>query len=274
MILLVHSELDIAGVNIAKHVLQNYPFTQTSQAFQENPVYKAQIGSNHVKFVTLKEEGVNAQTLSKSFPHAELMVFISRHSSQSGTPTLTVHAPGNLGAAELGGLPRSVSVAPARAMQTVLKALSRLKREMRLDYEVSFEGTHHGPSLLVPTMFVELGSSECQWRDQTAAGAVAQAAMEAVAEFGKPSGNAVLGIGGTHYNGKFTQMALSGEAAFGHMIPKYAVPNVDSEILAQCIKRTHEKVDRTILDWKGIKSEDKPDLLSMLKKIGLPIKKV
>jgi D-aminoacyl-tRNA deacylase len=98
--------------------------------------------------------------------------------------------------------------------------------------------------------------------------------MEAVAEFGKSSGNAVLGIGGTHYNSKFTQMALNGEAAFGHMIPKYALSQVDSEILTQCVKRTHEHVECAILDWKGIKSGDKPRLLSMLQEIGLLTRKV
>jgi len=274
MILLVHSARDIAGVNIVKHVLQQYPFNETSQRFQENPVYHTEISGKQVEFVTLKEEAVNAQTLPENFPNAQLIVFLSRHSSQSGTPTLSVHTPGNLDNAELGGLPRSVSVSPANAMQTALKALSRLKREMNLNYEVSYEGTHHGPSLLVPTMFVELGSGEMQWRDQMAAAAVARAAMEAVADFGKVVCPAVLGIGGTHYNSKFTHMALDGEVAFGHMIPKYAIQNVDSGVLAQCVKRTHEPVDSAVLDWKGIKSEDKPGLLSMLQEIGLSIKKV
>ena len=274
MILLVHSARDIAGVNIAEHVLQLRPFIKTNQKFQEDPIYRAEVSGKQVDFVTIEEEAVNAQTLSESFPNAELIVFLSRHSSQSGTPTLTVHTPGNLGAAELGGLPRSVSISPANAMQIALKALNRLKQEMNLSYEVSYEGTHHGPSLLVPTMFVELGSSEIQWRDQEAAKAVAQASLEAVANFEKSTCATVLGIGGTHYNSKFTKMALEGEAAFGHMIPKYAIPNLDSEILAQCVKRTHEPVEYVVLDWKGIKSEDKPGLLSMLAEIGLPIKKV
>ena len=273
MILLVHSSRDIAGVNIAKSILQQFPFAKTNQTFQENPVYQAQINGKQVTCITLKEEAVNAQNLPETFPTAELVVFLSRHSSQSGTPTLSVHTPGNFAAAELGGLPRSVSVSPANAMQTALKALNRLKQEMKLDYEVSYECTHHGPSLLVPAMFVELGSSEKQWNDQTAATAVAKAAMEAIADFGNTNHTAVLGIGGTHYNQKFTQMALDGEAVFGHIIPKYAIPLVDSEILMQCVQRTQEKVESAILDWKGIKSEHKPTLLASLAEIGLPTTK-
>jgi D-aminoacyl-tRNA deacylase len=273
MILLVHSNRDIAGVNIAKHVLQQFPFTKTDQTFQENPVYQAEINGKQVTYVTLNEEAVNAQNLPENFPNVQLIVFISRHSSQSGTPTLSVHTPGNFAAAELGGLPRSVSVSPANAMQTALKALNRLKQEMNLDYEVSYECTHHGPSLQVPAMFVELGSSEKQWNNQIAAASVAKAAVEAIADFGNTKRPAVLGIGGTHYNRKFTQMALEGEAVFGHMIPKYAIPIVSSEILMQCVQRTQEKVESAILDWKGIKSEDKPKLLASLAEIELPTTK-
>jgi D-aminoacyl-tRNA deacylase len=274
MILIVHSTLDIAGVNIARHVLQKYPFTKTNQTFEENPIYQVEINNKLVTYITLKEEAVNAQKLTEFFKDIELSIFLSRHSSQSGTPTLTVHTPGNLGTAELGGVPRSVSVSPANAMQTALKTLYNLKNEMNLDYQVSYECTHHGPSLQVPSMFVELGGSEEQWNDKTAAGVVAQASMDAIMNFENLSRPAVLGIGGTHYNKKFTQMALDGEALFGHMIPKYAVAIVDSEILRQCIRRTFEQVECVILDWKGIKSEDKPKLMVSLREIGLPIKKV
>jgi D-aminoacyl-tRNA deacylase len=274
MILLVHSNRDIAGVNIAKSILQHYPFAKRNQTFQEKPVYHAEINGKQIDFITLNEETVNAQNLPETFPNAELIVFLSRHSSQSGTPTLSVHTPGNFADAELGGLPRSVSIAPANAMSDALKALNRLKQEMNLDYEVSYECTHHGPSLQVPTMFVELGSCEKQWNDQTAATVVAQAAMEAIANFGNTKHPAVIGIGGTHYNQKFTHMALSGEAAFGHIIPKYALPQIDPETLQQCIKRTHGQVEFAILDWKGIKSQDKPKLLATLQETGLPTKKV
>jgi D-aminoacyl-tRNA deacylase len=274
MILLVASNRDIAGQNIAKQVLKNYAFSQTSEKFQENSVYKAELNGKKVTFVTLSEESVNAQNLPDSFPSLKLVVFISRHSSESGTPTLSTHVPGNLGNAELGGIPRRVSVSPANAMRDALQTLMKLKLEMHLEYEVSYECTHHGPSLDVPTMFVELGSSINQWNDMRAAEAVAHAALAAISKFGNFPAKAVLGIGGTHYNAKFTRMALESELAFGHMIPKYAIPYVDSEILMQCVERTLEKVEYAVLDWKGIKGEDKPRLIEMLKETGLPYEKV
>jgi D-aminoacyl-tRNA deacylase len=274
MILIVHSTKDLAGVNIAKSIHQQIRFKETGKIYQEAPVYQTEISGKQVTHVTLKEEAVNAQNLPENFPNSQLIVFISRHSSQSGKPTLSVHTPGNFADAGLGGLQRQVSVAPANAMQTALNALSRLKTERNLSYEASYECTHHGPSLKVPTMFVELGSSEKQWQDTAAAEVVGQAAVEAIAEFGNSGDSAVLGIGGTHYNQKFTQMALEGKAAFGHMIPKYALSNIDAEILQQCIERTQEKVESAILDWKGIKSEDKPKLMAALQQTGLATRKV
>ncbi len=274
MILLVHSNLDVAGLNIAKAILAQYPFIKTCQTYQENPIFNAEINGQQITFITLNEESVYAQHLQVDFPSADLIVFLSRHSSQSGKPTLSVHAPGNFGKAELGGLPKTLAVAPADSMQIALQELFRCKEAMNLNYEVSYECTHHGPSLDVPTMFVELGSSEVQWSDVKAAEAVAHSAMAAVANFRCSGAEANLGIGGTHYNHKFTLMALMGQAVFGHIVPKYAVSQLDEDMLRQCIVKTCGRVPLVLLDWKGIKSEDKPDLLSALETVGLPYRKV
>ena len=274
MILIVASNKDTASLNIKDQILSNYVFSKT-KTFQENPTYTADLNGKKVILATLNEESVNAQYIIDDFPAAKLVVFISRHSSQSGKPTLSVHTPGNFGDADLGGLPKVLSVSPALAMQIVLKAFMHYKETLNLDYEVSFECTHHGPSLNVPTMFVELGSCAEQWGDLKAAEAVGHSAMMAIANFTTfASSSAVLGIGGTHYNQRFTLMSLLGEAAFGHMIPKYAVHLVDAEMLRQCVERTFEKVPLAILDWKGIRSEDKPNLRAALETVGLPYKKI
>ena len=270
MILIASSNKDPAGTNIANQILSHYPFKIANRTFQENPIYDAEINDNQIRLVTLKEETINAQTLPDYFSNLSLIVFVSRHSSASGTPTLSVHTPGNFTAAELGGIAHTVSVAPATAMQTTLKALKHYQEELDLNFAVSYECTHHGPSLNVPTMFAELGSSPRQWTDTKAAEAVAHAAMQAVTAFQVPRGAAVLGIGGTHYNQRFTQMALNDEAVFSHMIPKYVVQHVTAELLIHCRERTLEKVTHVILDWKGIQSQDKPKLLAALQEAALP----
>jgi D-aminoacyl-tRNA deacylase len=274
MILIVASNKDIASLNIKQQIVKHYPFVKTSENFQENPTYVANINGKKANIITLGEESVSAQNLPQKFPEVKQIVFISRHLSQSGKPTLSVHSPGNFGDAELGGLPKTLSISPASAMQNALKTLLQCKEALNLNYEVSFECTHHGPSLNIPTMFVELGSSEQQWRDVRAAEAVAHSAISAVSNFQAPTTTVVLGIGGTHYNQRFTLMALMGEAAFGHMVPKYAVHLIDSEMLKQCMEKTLEKVSLAVLDWKGIRSEDKLNLLKALETLGLPFKKV
>jgi len=83
-----------------------------------------------------------------------------------------------------------------------------------------------------------------------------------------------LGIGGPHYNKKFTKLALSNQKAFGHIIPKYALPEVDAEIIMQCVERTLETVDSAVLDWKGIKGEHKPKIIAALEELGVASEKV
>jgi len=270
MILLVASTEDVAGMNIAQQLIAHHEFEKVSEVFRQNPVYSRKVQNLEVKLVFVNEEIVNTQFITKSFT-PQLLVFISKHRSVSGLPTLSVHTPGNLAEAELGGIPRRVSISPASAMRDALLEMAKAKEEMSLKYEVSYECTHHGPSLDVPTMFVELGSSPTQWKDQRAAEAVARAAIAAVSKQSKYP--AALGVGGPHYNAKFTRIALTTPTAFGHIIPKYAVSRVDAEIVKQCVERTVEKVESVILDWKGIKGADKEGLMAPLNEVGIPIEK-
>jgi D-aminoacyl-tRNA deacylase len=273
MILIVSSNKDTASLNIQRQLLNHYHFIEANEMFESNPKYKIRIDDKNIELITLNEESIRAQNLADKFTTLELIIFISRHSSVSGTPTLSVHTPGNLAEAELGGIPKIVSISPANAMREALKTMSRLKMDMQLNYEVSYEGTHHGPSLNVPTMFAELGSSPQQWNDARAAETVAHATMATVQTFGSCPAKAAVGIGGPHYNSRFTRRALEEDLAFGHMIPKYAVAKIDSGILRQCIERTMEKVEIVILDWKGIRGEDKMPLVKMLTEIGVPFER-
>jgi len=271
MILMVTSTKDVAGMNISQQLLDHYEFEKQSELFRKHPVYLKRVQDREVKLVFIDEEIVHTQFITDFFT-PELLIFLSRHASTSGIPTLSVHAPGNLGEAELGGVSRKVSVSPASAMKEALLEMAKRKEEMKLNYEVSYEGTHHGPSLDVPTMFVELGSSLKQWKDMRAAETVAHAAMVAVSKLSEyPT---ALGIGGPHYNKKFTRVALTTEIAFGHMIPKYAIPQVDAEMIKQCVERTVEKVELAMLEWKGIRGADKDRLILALNEIGMSVEKI
>lgn len=274
MILIVASINDVASMNIAKLLIDYGRFEKTPNLFHENPIYSRNVEEQEVKLVCINEDLIYAQFIAEYFV-PQLIIFVSRHSSESGIPTLSVHTPGNLGKADFGGIPRKVSVSPASAMKDCLAEMMRLRDDMGLEYQVSYECTHHGPSLDVPAMFAELGSSPSQWKDLKAAEAVAHAVIHAISKQSKQSEHKVaLGIGGPHYNEKFTKLALNTEYAFGHIIPKYAVSQVNVSIVRQCVERTMEKVDAVILDWKGIKGVDKELLTVILEQIDIPKQKV
>ena len=271
MIIFVASKQDPAGINIANQLIDNYSFEKVSETFQTNPVYTKTLLNKQTKLVFVENEIVNTQFL-ENFMNPELLIFLSRHSSTKGIPTLSVHTPGNLSEAKFGGKPKTVSVSPARAMKNALCEMNKQVNQKQLDYKVSYEVTHHGPSLNIPCMFVELGSSQKQWGDLEAAKVVSDAAVAAISE--KCSCSVGLGIGGPHYNNKFTKLALANQKAFGHMIPKYALESVDAKIIQQCVDRTLEPVESVVLDWKGIKGEYKPKIFDALDSMGLSTEKV
>jgi D-aminoacyl-tRNA deacylase len=270
MILIIASTQDTASMNIARKIIENYDFERTPETFRQNPIYVKGTPKHDVKLVFVNEELVYTQFLQEVFT-PKLLVFVSRHSSVSGIPTLSVHTPGNLTEAKLGGITRRVSISPASAMKRALLEMFKQKERLKLRYKVSYECTHHGPSLDVPTMFVELGSSPKQWNDQGAAEAVAHAAMAAVTS--ETTYSAVLGVGGPHYNEKFTKLALTTEKAFGHMIPKYAIPEIDAEMLRHCVQRNLEKVKSAVFDWKGIRGADKQRLMEILNQMNVSVEK-
>lgn len=274
MIIVVASSRDLASMNIRNYIVNSYGLRKTDKEYQGYPIFLTEIGDKEVRLVTIGSEHVFAQNIGELFPTSKLIVFVSRHSSKSGTPTFSAHTPGNLGKAEMGGQPRKVSVSPANAMRDTLKIMKRRKDEMHLNYDVCYEGTHHGPYLEVPSMFVELGSSLKQWRDMKAVKVVGEATMGAIANFGNFLSKAVVGIGGPHYNKKFTRIAFKNNLAFSHIIPKYALPYIDLDLIIHCLERTLERVDTVILDWKGIKAKDKPNLVKILEKIGVKIEKI
>ncbi|MCW4016266.1 MAG: D-tyrosyl-tRNA(Tyr) deacylase [Candidatus Bathyarchaeota archaeon] len=270
MILFIASTKDTAGMNIAKQLISNHSFEKLSETFQENPVYAKTFQNKETRLLFVNTEIIQTQFLGNLFS-PQLFIFLSRHSSAKGIPTLSVHTPGNLSEAKFGGKPKTVSISPAGAMKNALLEMAKLTDERELDYDVSYECTHHGPSLDAPAMFVELGSSPKQWQDIKAAEVVADAAVAAL--FNCSCVSVALGIGGPHYNKKFTKLALSNKKAFGHMIPKYALSEVDAKIIRQCVDRTVETVDSVVLDWKGIKGEHKPKISAVLEEHGVQVER-
>jgi len=270
-ILILSSTRDLASKNISDRILEILPFERfDEELLGEGEIWFSSVDGKELKLAVVDEHLAYCQDLP-IIHGAELVIFVSRHQSESGIPTLSAHVPGNFGENRYGGLPRRISVAPANSLRNALLELSRQMEERKLGFEVSFECTHHGPSLDVPAMFLEIGSTEKEWKDREAAETVAKATLEAVRS--REISPAAIGVGGPHYNGKFTDICLKNGVAFGHIVSKYSVQFLDELMLDQCIERTKEKVEMAVLDWKGMKGEERRKVTYMLEKRGLEIRK-
>ena len=187
---------------------------------------------------------------------ADLFIVASTHKSASGKPSLTAHSPGNFGSnkfeeGDLGGEPRQLSVAPGPYIGEAVRKFHEIREREGLAYDVSLEVTHHGPTFRLPIVFVEVGSSEKEWRDTKAI----RAAVEVIEHLldWEHEGDAAIGAGGPHYAPNFTRRVLQGEN-FGHICPKYALKDLDREMFSQMVERTWPPPDRVLLDWKGLSS--------------------
>ncbi|WP_181391583.1 D-aminoacyl-tRNA deacylase [Methanospirillum lacunae] len=197
-ILLVSSLVDPAGSLIHEEI---------RRILYENPVLQEQY--QHRQF----DERLIYIEPSSLTTDADLIIFLSRHASKEPRSVLTVHVTGNFGNAVFGGNPGTLTPAATDMMHAIL---NRLAKEVPEGYEVTYEATHHGPtSLSIPSCFVEMGSTEREWKDRNAATAIARAVIEA-----EPEGViSLVGFGGTHYAQRQTEITLTTRGGFGHIMP-------------------------------------------------------
>jgi D-tyrosyl-tRNA(Tyr) deacylase len=163
-------------------------------------------------------------------PH--IVVFLSKHRSESETPSLTVHPIGNIGRADYGGRPATLVPTAPREMTETLRAVRR--EAEGLPYAVTFEATHHGPVLESPAFFLEAGSTEKEWRDVRAA----EALMRALLAVEPRTSDVAVGVGGGHYVPRLTDVAFARDVAFGHLLAGHALPFLDDAMIEQVVART------------------------------------
>ncbi len=263
MRLIVTSQQDIAGVNIYSELAKGFA---AEGEFEGKPILK----KGEVWAIATEKKQTEAEHLDEFF-NPEYYVFASRHRSESGAKTLTVHVTGNLTEhAEVGGKPKQLTRCNASAMKAALQELQRVKDRMHLEYKVSMEATHHGPTgLRKPVLFVEVGSTEVEWNDAKAVRAVAGAALLA-AENDKIFQSAV-GIGGGHYAPRHTSVVLESSIAIGHIIPSYAIDEIDRDVFAQAVEKS--KASFGFLDWKGMKKEQRDKVIALAAELDLKLKR-
>lgn len=259
-----YSTQDPASCNIAKSLKEHYDLQPTDEVKVSGKTLMAW-KCKHATLVRLESPLVEASYLSHApmakmpFPEelkSDLFIFASRHSSQTGTPCYTVHAPGNWTAeTKLGGNPNELQLTSARAMLALKKNLHGA------ELEVFQEATHHGPTnLTTPSIFAELGSTAKQWEDEALGIPLAKAIMKTCENWTKETAKAALGFGGTHYCTAFNPMPY----AFSHIASKHSLDGMDASMILQAIQKTSESIERIFIDWKGCNKEQRDKLISAL----------
>jgi D-aminoacyl-tRNA deacylase len=249
---LVNSRQDKAGVNIRHHI---------GQLLDAGPAGMWQETGRTYEFHEVEERLIYADQVDKEID-ADILIFLSRHSSVNPVPVLTVHITGNFGNAELGGTARTLPPAATAMMQATLRALAKHCPE---GYRVSYEVTHHGPTRLrLPSFFVEIGSTEKEWTDPVAAGAVAESVLSAVTANPIP----LIGFGGTHYATRETEIALSSRGAFGHIAHTREIATIDEHMVKLMAEMSGAVA--AYIDRKALNREDLNRIAGMLEVLGIP----
>ena len=151
------------------------------------------------------------------------LVFPSIHRSERNVRSLTVHPLGNPGPrAELGGRPRQLVPADPRRMVSALRLLDEGARA--IGWTTTYEATHHGPVVGLPAFFVEIGYAEEPDPPADAIRLLGQVIPRIAEETGD---RVALGVGGGHYVPHFTELALSRRWAFGHLLSRHALLELD-----------------------------------------------
>jgi D-aminoacyl-tRNA deacylase len=237
MKLILASAQDPAALNIAACLLELHDF----EKYRTLP--NAYICGN-VLLVKIDHEAT--QITTPPF-NADEVIVASRHASEAGKPSLTVHAPGELERGEL-------AVASPPTIKSALQELASMRDEFGLPHEVSLEATHHGPTKLgVPVTFIEIGSTPDQWQNERA-GEVAARAIMAAATSSTKCTNAI-GFGGPHYAPRHTEVTLHTDIAVGHILPKYS--SLDEKLIERAVLCTRNGARLFVLDRKGMSMEQR-----------------
>ena len=263
-IVFVAWEKDLAGMNI-KACLEKIGFVKLS--------------TQNIKLdiKVISKQHIFADNLDKEIK-ADLFVFCTTHRSSSDKKSLCVHPIGNMGNEnKLGGLSRKIVPCIPNLMKKLLIEITKLKPEYDEleDYDATIEQTHHGPYLETPAMFVEIGSTEDEWKTKQAGEIIAKSLYNVFNEELKKeqtferlrdgTGKNVCIIGGGHYNQLANKIVHKTKLNPGHILTKFYLEETDENMLKQMKEKSN--ADMFVFDWKSCGPE-KHRITRLLDELG------
>jgi D-aminoacyl-tRNA deacylase len=279
-VLIVSSSKDPASTNIKKELLEQSKWDEID-IFNENTVYRHS-SMKDVVIITINDRKITHENLEKEVEEKlglkpKQAIFISRHRSKTGEPTLTTHPIGNYGEAQFGGKTKALSKSSPKLMTRLLRIMKKNAEQAKLYHKVCLEVTHHGPYMNIPTLFVEVGSDEEEWKKQKPANIVAKSVLELLESYHYEEDftndiPVLIGIGGGHYAPRFTDVILEKNVAFGHMIPTYHIEagNIDGEMFEKALQAT-PNVKGAYIHRKSLKKSQVTQFRNWFEDKGIPV---
>ena len=272
MIAIVVSRADFASEHIGEQLLELADWTEHTDDSRADAdgggvVYRTGddgTGGPAFELRTFERIHVELDGVDAAFDDPDLLFFASRHSGDTG-PLLTAHFTGNFGEAKYGGEDGRLARACPGAQKAVVSAFEEYAPDR---YDVGIECTHHGPSEVdVPSMFVELGSSEAEWEDPEGARAVARAilAVDGVDADLAGGDRHLVGFGGGHYVPRPTRLVRETSWGVGHIAADWQLDELGDveagrDVVAQLFEQS--AADYAVVDG------DKPDLEAVVGELG------
>ncbi len=241
----VYGKDDPAGRNMSYFLEKN--FSVDTIALDEHPIYH-----------DYPERDAKASK-------GELIIMPSQHRSLKNIRSLTVHAAGNFDSNDYGGMKNRMTPFDAKYARGVL--LNIRKYAGGLNFEVTYEATHHGPYSENPLVFVEIGSSDSEYNDKEVGYIMARAIYESFDE----DAPVYCGIGGMHYSSKFTKMAVEGGVAIGHIASKYRFSSINRESLMEMYQKTID-AEGFLIETKSFDSAQRNALKRLLDSTSISYK--
>jgi len=260
---------DIASINMRTKLIEQLGY-EDKREYDNFVLY---LLNDNLSLVELKKgELIFADSLDKYFK-ADAFIFLSRHVSKSNIDGIYLHSIGNfINDNSLGGKPNTICYTSSFLCKNIFIALNE---EILDNIVIGMEATHHGPYIEnIPSIFLEIGSSEEKWRDEKLSETVIKACIRALDNMKEYI--PVLAIGGPHYAPAFLKYQAESKYAIGHIIPSYAIenPSFKMSLIKEAINKTIEGVEYVLIDWKGLKSTYRELIIKELDFLKIPYVKI
>ena len=266
---IITSAKDPAGINIRSNLIDLFKFEKTGEKFDDNDVFEyRRYKDKNIKLYLINDELIFSENIDKKI-ETDFLIFASKHRSASNAKSFAVHPIGNWSKADFGGQEKKLCPSSAILLKRLFLSLNDFAKDS--GFEITLEATHHGPYTEKPSVFVEIGSTEEEWKDRKNGEILAGTVMKGI-ETEIVDQKIAVGIGGSHYCNNFNKILLRTDIAVSHICPKYRLESIDAGSFRESILRTPEKFDFFLLDWKGL-GKEKQKIMEMFEGSPFEVKR-